>query len=505
MVIDPDSDVVVVCEPGSEAQSKIRLGRIGFDNVVGAIEESAAALATRPDLMEVASRLRVDQLRERMRSVPDLVVVDVRGPGERSFGAIEASVPIPIAALRSRLDELDPARPTVVYCAGGYRSSVAASVLRAHGFLDVSDLIGGYGAWLHSESGLVCHRVSPLNCETALTELIGGTVMPNARFYVRNHFETPTLDAESWRLEVRGAVDNPLRLSLRDLRRYPSRSAVVTLECAGNGRSTLVPPVDGEQWGLGAVSTAEWTGVPLGEVLDRAGVQASAREVVFRGADRGAAGTDDDIAFDRSLSLPDARDPDVLLAYAMNGEPLPLQHGYPLRLVVPRWYAVASVKWLAEIEVIEHAFQGHFQGDKYVYEWERGTGVVCEPVTTKRVRALILEPVADDVVEAGELVVRGVAWSGAAPIDRVEVMIGDGPPQTARLLGTPSASAWQWWELVTRAGDPGWVTIRARATDAAGNVQPDEPEWNRLGYGNNAVQQLSVLVRPGTPRPAAAR
>ena len=138
------------------------------------------------------------------------------------------------------------------------------------------------------EAGLVVHRAHPLNCETSIPELIGGVVMPNAHFYVRNHFQIPTLDRETWHLTVGGLVERPLRLSMRDLTNLPSRTAVVTLECAGNGRARLAPRVAGEQWDLGAVSTAEWTGVPLVEVLDRAGIKAAAQEVVFRGADRGS-------------------------------------------------------------------------------------------------------------------------------------------------------------------------------------------------------------------------
>ena len=195
------------------------------------------------------------------------------------------------------------------------------------------------------EAGLVVHRAHPLNCETSVPALIGGVVMPNAHFYVRNHFQMPKLDASTWRLEVGGLVERPLSLSVRDLKNMHSQTMVVTLECAGNGRFLLDPPVEGEKWEFGAVSTAEWTGVPLVEVLDRAGIKAGAREVLFRGADGGTLpGHMAPIRFERSLRLDDAREREVLLAYAMNGEPLPIQLGYPLRVVVPGWYAVASVK-----------------------------------------------------------------------------------------------------------------------------------------------------------------
>jgi len=345
------------------------------------------------------------------------------------------------------------------------------------------------------EAGLVVHRAYPLNCETSIPALVGGVVMPNAHFYVRNHFQIPNLDPESFRLQVAGLVDRPLSLSLRDLHNMRSQTKVVTLECAGNGRSLFEPPIEGEKWNLGAVSTAEWTGVPLVEILDRTGMSASALEVLFRGTDGGSVvGRSEPIRFERSLQLDQARDADVLLAYAMNGEALPIQHGYPLRLIVPGWYAVASVKWLSEIVVIGQPFAGHYQGDKYWYEWERDGEVAREPVTLQRVRALITEPGPHNEVPRGELAIRGVAWSGAAPIARVEVSVGGGGWQDARLVSDRNRHSWQSWELITRVQEPGALTLRARATDLAGRSQPERAEWNRLGYGNNAIQAVSIRV-----------
>jgi len=346
------------------------------------------------------------------------------------------------------------------------------------------------------DAGLLVHQAHPLNCETSIPALIGGVVMPSARFYVRNHFPIPALEASTFRLGVSGLVERPLNLSLPELRNLGSQRRVVTLECAGNGRSFLTPKVPGEKWGLGAVGTAEWTGVPLIEVLDRAGVKAAAREIVFRGADQGnVPGRKEPVRFERSLKLDDARDSEALLAYAMNGEPLPVRHGHPLRLVVPGWYGVASVKWLTGIEAVGQPFGGYFQAEKYWYERSDEGGAAREPVTLQRVRALITEPGPDQERRAGEFVVRGVAWSGAAPIARVEVSIGKGPWQEARLLGERHRHGWQWWELGTRVDRPGRIGLRARATDLAGRTQPEEPEWNRFGYGGNAIQEVSVLFR----------
>jgi DMSO/TMAO reductase YedYZ molybdopterin-dependent catalytic subunit len=346
------------------------------------------------------------------------------------------------------------------------------------------------------DDGLVVHRAHPLNCETSVPALIGGVVMPNARFYVRNHFQIPRLDVSTWRLEVRGLVERPLSLSWRDLTNLPSQAKVVTLECAGNGRSMLEPRVNGEQWNFGAVSTAEWTGVPLVEVLDRAGIQSNGRYVVFRGGDRCKVDESGDaIWFERSLGIDDARNSEVLLAYAMNGEPLPLQHGYPLRLIVPGWYAVASVKWLTDIDVVDEPFQAHYQTETYYFERQSDGQLFREPVSLQRVRSLITEPAADTEIDGGELAIRGVAWSGAAPIAKVDVKVDDSPWQEARLVGERKRHSWQWWELITQVAEPGSHIIRARATDMASRTQPESPEWNRLGYGNNAIQSMEIKVR----------
>jgi DMSO/TMAO reductase YedYZ molybdopterin-dependent catalytic subunit len=343
-------------------------------------------------------------------------------------------------------------------------------------------------------AGLVVHRAHPLNAETSVPALMGGVVMPNARFYIRNHFQIPNLNATDYRLAVGGLVTRNLNLSLRDLMQMPSQTFFATLECAGNGRTQFDPPITGEKWAFGAVSTAEWTGVPLKVVLDRAGIESSAREVLFRGADRGAvkdsSGT---IRFERSLRLDEAGDSGAIVAYVMNGEPLPIHHGFPVRLIVPSWYAVASVKWLTDIELIGQPFAGHFQTEKYWYEWRRGSEDAREPVTRMQVRALITEPNQGAEIARGDITIRGVAWSGVAPIERVDINTG-GAWHQANLIGEPSRQAWQRWELVARIDASGPAMLRARATDCAGRVQPEHAEWNRLGYGNNSIQDVAIRV-----------
>jgi DMSO/TMAO reductase YedYZ molybdopterin-dependent catalytic subunit len=312
--------------------------------------------------------------------------------------------------------------------------------------------------------------------------------VPNALFYVRNHFGIPDLDADSWRLAVGGLVGRRLSLDLDRLRAMPSATAVVTLECAGNGRGGFQPAAPGEQWGLGAVSTAEWTGVPLTEVLDRAGVQPAAQEVVFRGADCGhVGGYHRQVRFERSLPVYQLGQAGALLAYAMNGEELAPHHGYPLRLVVPGWYAVASVKWLAEIQLTGRPFRGHFQADRYHIDGKQ--------LSLQRVRSLITEPAPGGTVEPGDTVIRGLAWSGAAPIARVEVRIDGAPWRPATLAGEHRRHSWQPWELSARLARPGNITIRAKATDLAGQTQPDQPQWNPLGYANNAIHEVRLAVQ----------
>jgi len=320
-------------------------------------------------------------------------------------------------------------------------------------------------------------REDPLNCEVRLGRLADGAVTPNERFYIRSHFPVPAIKAGEWRLQVRGLVRSPLSLSLDDLRKMPAREDVVTLECAGNGRSLFRPKIEGEPWGLGAVSTAVWKGVSLASVLDAAGLQKSTSHLVFRAAE----------GFERGLSRNEGRQ--TLLAFEMNGRPLPPDHGHPVRAIVPGWYAVASVKWLTEIEATDRPFEGHFQTDRYVYEWPDRS----EPVTHQKVRSLITQPEDGAAVRAGRFVIRGLAWSGSAPVTRVDVSLGSGRWTEAALSGS-HRHAWKQWEMTAQVERPGRLTIRSRATDASGQTQPEHAPWNRLGYGNNSIQTVAVRV-----------
>jgi DMSO/TMAO reductase YedYZ molybdopterin-dependent catalytic subunit len=324
-------------------------------------------------------------------------------------------------------------------------------------------------------------------------ELMREPLTPAGLHYLLIHFDVPQVDAAAWRLAIGGLVERPLELSLADLRARPARTLAVTLECAGNGRALLPSHEPSQPWLAEAIGTAEWTGTPLAPLLLEAGLDRNAHEVVFTGLDRGVqGGVEHD--YERSLGVGEALHEDVLLAYEMNGEPLPPQHGFPLRLVVPGWYGMTHVKWLASITAIDEEFRGWQQAEAY-----RIDGV---PVTRMLPRSLLVPPgipeflTRERLVDAGRHVLVGRAWSGWAAIERVEVS-DDGGTSWSDAQLDPAAGRWAWrgWSFEWTAR-PGRRELCCRATDAAGNVQPFEAEWNPGGYCNNAVQRVPVTVRP---------
>jgi DMSO/TMAO reductase YedYZ molybdopterin-dependent catalytic subunit len=330
----------------------------------------------------------------------------------------------------------------------------------------------------------------PLNGETPLRSLASPPT-PTEDFYVRNNFDAPDIDPADWRLRFRGLVSSELELDLAELQRYRTVTRTVTLECAGNGRRTLEPAAPGTQWGLGATGTASFTGVPLADLLDGAGISPAATTLVFTGADSGEVSAGRRVRFARSLPRATACG-DALVVWAMNGAPLTGNHGAPVRLIVPRYYAVASVKWLVGIEATDRAFDGYFQADRYVY---REPGRQPYPVTTMRVRALLTSHRTGDVVPSGTLRVSGIAWSGDGEVTAVEVAVGSGgawqPARVAGDRGVGVATSWQ-ADVDLPAGTR---SLRVRATDNAGHVQPERAAWNELGYGNNAAQEVALEVR----------
>lgn len=343
---------------------------------------------------------------------------------------------------------------------------------------------------MQTRSALTMIQPEPFNAE-APPEALAGTITPTDLHYVRSNFALPAHDGI---LTVGGAVGNPMSLTLADLHGMPAVEQAVTMECAGNGRLAQAPLPAGEPWGKYAVSTARWTGAQLHHVLAQAQPAAEAVEVIFEGADHGRYHQYEDIGFARSLAYALAADPaaGILIAYEMNGEPLNPDHGAPFRMIVPHYYGVASVKWLKRIDVSTEPYQGEFQTRHYMYEWPDRPP---EPVTLMRPRARITAPAPRAKIPAGTHTIRGKAWTGTGPVTSVEVSFtGEGEWHRAKLEPPAGPYQWQEWSLDWHATGIGRHTLRARATDVAGNTQPAAPVWNRLGYGNNAVEVIYVDV-----------
>ena len=322
-------------------------------------------------------------------------------------------------------------------------------------------------------------------------------ITPTGLHYLLIHYDIPEVDADRWRLTVGGLVSAPMSLSLDDIRSRPARTLAVTMECGGNGRALFSPRRISQPWHLEAVATAQWTGTPLSGLLEEAGLAGNAVEIVFTGVDQGVEG-DQVQNYQRSLSVDEAMREELLLAYEMNGEPLQPQHGYPLRLLVPGWYGMASVKWLQNIESVGEPFQGYQMARAYRYS--KGPEEPGEPVSLIRVRALMIPPGVPDfltrtrLVKAGPVTLNGRAWAGRLGISKVEVSTdGVGTWSGAKVGGQESPFAWTPWSFPWDAR-PGNHTLCVRAWDSEGNVQPMDQEWNYGGYGNNGVQRVDVIV-----------
>ncbi|WP_328419957.1 sulfite oxidase [Streptomyces sp. NBC_00443] len=331
-------------------------------------------------------------------------------------------------------------------------------------------------------------------------EALRHDITPPGLHYVLTHYDIPYVpDDTSWHLALGGQVRRPLRLSLADLRTFPQVTTRVTLECAGNGRALLTPRPVSQPWLVEAVGTAEWTGVPLRLLLAEAGIEPDAVEVVCTGADHGVErGVEQDYQRALPLDVAIGGDPEVLVAYAMNGAPLPPQHGRPLRLVVPGWYGMAHVKWLCEVTVVDEPFTGFQQA--VAYRLRQHPEDEGEPVTRIAPRALLVPPGFPDfmsrarVVRPGTVTLEGRAWSGRAAVTRVEISTDAGRTWQEAGLDPGDGHRWAWrrwrhsWTAI-----PGEHVLSARATDADGHTQPLDQPWNRGGFANNLVQRVPVL------------
>jgi len=321
-------------------------------------------------------------------------------------------------------------------------------------------------------------------------------VTPIGMHYLVIHFDIPPADDSSWTVDVDGLVERPMTLSMNDIRSRPAVTRRVTMECAGNGRVLMPPRAESQPWLLDAVGNSEWTGTPLSPILEDAAIRPDAVDLVFTGADHGIQG-DVEQDYQWGFALGDIMRDDVLLAYELNGHPLPPQHGFPIRLLVPDWYGMCSVKWLRRITAIAEPFDG-FQLSSY--RIRQDPDAAGEPVTKKAVRALMVPPgftgfpARERFLDEGPCHLIGRAWSGWGHVVRVETCV-DGTWSDAD-LGPEPASPWSWreWSFDWTAA-PGEHELLVRATDAAGNVQPLDPPWNHGGFMNNMVQRVGVTVR----------
>ncbi len=335
---------------------------------------------------------------------------------------------------------------------------------------------------------------SPENSETPL-DSVASWVTPNRLFFVRNHFDPPAAaDRATWEVSLDGLVARPLQWTFAQLAALPQHTVFATVECAGNGRSFLTEKAEGVQWGAGAIGHAEWSGVRVADLLRSAGLAPGALEIVFEGADRGIE-HGETMNFSRSLPLEKALHPDTLIALHMNGEWLEPNHGAPLRLFVPGWYGVASVKWLRRLTVIDHAYQGFFQTVKYSINRPTASGRQRVPLGPGAVKSEILFPRASETLGLGTTRIAGVAWAGEDTVTRVDVSTDGGRTwQAAHLKGVQQPYSWCQWECLWTVSTPGDYTIMARARTAGGQVQPAGYDADNLSYIINFVVPRTVWV-----------
>lgn len=327
-------------------------------------------------------------------------------------------------------------------------------------------------------------------------------ITPIDQFFVRGHTYIPNVDASQWTLKIDGKVDRPLTLSMADLKKLPRVELVSVLECAGNGRSFYEPRMPGAQWAYGAVGNGKWAGVRLKDVLEKAGIQSSAVAVLMDGADVPLGKMPD---FQRTLPREKALHPDTLLAYSMNGQDLPREHGFPLRVIVPGWAGDSWVKWLQHIEVLDHEFDGFWMKSAYRHPPAHvapGTAVDAAnmvPVTDLAVKSVIATP--DGWTKPGRVRIQGVAWSNTSPVSKVDVSTDGGKTWNAAKFANPSSKyGWRVWQFDWAAKE-GKYSLLSRATNAAGVSQPTEPEWNPSGYLFNGIQSYLVTVSGSAPAP----
>jgi DMSO/TMAO reductase YedYZ molybdopterin-dependent catalytic subunit len=345
------------------------------------------------------------------------------------------------------------------------------------------------------EPYLTTRKLQPENQETPI-RFIESDIVSHHLFYKRNHFSYPTFSNINYWIAINGSVTTPILLSLQDILRLPSKTIKVVLECAGNKRSFFEPKVFGEQWENGAISQGYWKGVPLQELLQLAGIKEGSKEVVIEGYDYGKRSDLNGVyPYARSLPLDKALHPDTIIAYEYNNQLIPFKHGYPFRLIVPQWYAMASVKWIKQITVIDSNFKGPFQSIDYVY-YPNKDNKGAFPVTALNVNSTIQKPLDREILNTGKHVIKGIAWTGKGFIKNVEISTDNGNTWSKAIIENPNETGYNWvsWSYEWPAQEKDEFTIMSRATDSYNRTQPLSPFWNRKGYGYNATNKIKVKV-----------
>lgn len=354
-------------------------------------------------------------------------------------------------------------------------------------------------AWAQAPSpgGLIVRRPAPLVAEMPLTALTSW-LTPNDLFHVLTIMADPlpAIDPKQWRLSVEGQVERSVTLNYDELRALPARTVVAVLECAGNSRNSVSPPLPRSFLGNGYVGNAEWKGTPLRLALDQAGIKPGAREAVLEGADRGKPPfADTEVQFAKSLPLEKALHPDTLLVYEMNGVPLPREHGGPVRAIVPGWYGTYHVKWLTRLAVVDRPFDGVFMTRNWRVRRRRDGHLREEAVSQVAVKSLITSIAPGAKLPVGTHTIMGAAWSGGKDIASVQVSTDGGTTwHFARLMEPHATYAWRLWDFVWRAEKAGTYTLMARATDTSGDAQPFAYDLDLNGFAVNQVQPVRAEV-----------
>ncbi|MBU0680772.1 MAG: sulfite oxidase [Proteobacteria bacterium] len=329
----------------------------------------------------------------------------------------------------------------------------------------------------------------PRNAETP-AEHLRSWITANEHFFDRNQGEIPTepIALANWELTISGEVEKPLSVAFADILKMPKAIVANTMECSGNSRSLLTEKAAGNPWTIGGVGNAVWGGVWLRNLLEQAGLKGSARYVAFEGYEQAKT------KFVRSIPLDKALD-STLLAYEMNGEPLPLKHGYPLRALALGWTGANCVKWLSQIMVLEQPNKGFFMDNVYRV-FQKGMEPSSGPaVTSLKLKSIITQPLPGDTLAKGHVVVLGAAYGGEKGVERIEVSVDGGKTWApAEFIGPREPYAWHQWQYLWEVSESGTYQIMSRASDTNGEQQPMDADWNVLGYGNNGVREHAIRI-----------